>query len=85
MYFHVYKKHYPASSGQHIFMILVSFGSQINKAINKGHLTKIRHCIFQKQQFKVSGNFEKSQFPIDVNGDVAQKLLKNISQLLKNL
>ena len=41
--------------------------------------------MFQKQQFKVSGNFEKSNFSIDVNGDVAQKLSRNISQLFKNL
>ena len=33
MYFHVCKKNYPASSGEHILMILGSFESYINKAI----------------------------------------------------
>ena len=74
MYFHVYKKNYPVSSGQHIFIILVPFKSKINKALYEGHLTKFRHCIFQIQQFEFSGIFEKSHFPNDVNGDVAQTL-----------
>ena len=50
VYFHVYKKNYPVSPGQHILMILVSFESQLNKAINKGFLMMFRHCIFYIQQ-----------------------------------
>ena len=64
MYFHVCKKNYSASSGQHIFMILVSIESSMNKAINKGYLVKFQRSIFHVQQFKVEGNFEKATFPL---------------------
>ena len=46
----------------------------MNKAINKGYMVKFQHFIFHIQQFKGLRNFEKSRFPIDVNGDVAQKV-----------
>ena len=52
MYFHIYNKDYPASSGRHIFTILVSLESEINKAINKGHLVKFRLFTFEIQKFK---------------------------------
>ena len=74
--FHVCKKNYSASSGQHIFMILVSIESLMNKAIYNGYLVKFQRCMFYEQQFKVQGNFEKSHFPIDVNGDVAKKTVR---------
>ena len=64
MYFHVYEKNYPASSGQHICMILVSFEGLINKAISKGDLVKFQHCIFYIQQFEILGNFEKVTIPL---------------------
>ena len=49
----VCKKNYSDSSGNHIFMILVSFESQMNKAINKGCLVKFHHFIVHIQPFKV--------------------------------
>ena len=64
MYFHVCKKNYPASSGQHICMILVSFKGYINKAINKGNFVKFQRCILCIQQFEILGNFEKVTFPL---------------------
>ena len=64
MYFHVCKKNYPASSGQHICMFEVSFKGSINKAINKGDLAKFQSCIFYIQQFEILGNFEKVTFPL---------------------
>ena len=68
------RKNYPVCSGQHICMILVSFEGLLNKAINKGYLVKFQSCISYIQQFEILGNFETSYFPIDVNGDVAQKM-----------
>ena len=76
MCFHVCKKNYPASSGQHIYMILVSFEGSINKEINKGDLMKFQRCIFYIQQFESLGNFERVTFPLTTNGDVAQKMSK---------
>ena len=64
MYFHVCKKDFPASFGKHKFMILMTFESEMNKAINEGYLTKFQHCIFHVLQFKVLGNFEKATFPL---------------------
>ena len=63
---YVYKKNYPASCSQHIFMVFVSFESYMNKALNKGYLVKFQHCIFHLRQFEV-----KENFVIDANGDVA--------------
>ena len=37
---------YPVAPGQRILMLVVSFGSEMNKAINKGYLMKFRRCIF---------------------------------------
>ena len=61
MYFHVHKKKYPASPGQHILMFLISFERQMNKAINKGgYIQKVFSegvfihfyaCVFKLQIF----------------------------------
>ena len=40
MYFHIYKKHYPAIPIQFILICLVSFGMEIDIAINTGYFMK---------------------------------------------
>ena len=47
--FSCFQEKCPAFSGKHSFMILVPFGSLINKAINIGLLTKFRHSISKIQ------------------------------------
>ena len=84
MYFHVCKKKYFASSGQHIFTFLVSFESKMIKAIKKGQLVKFQHCILYIQQFKILGNFEKATFPLTSMVTLPKKCPKKNRKFLKN-
>ena len=52
MYFHVCKKNYSASPGQHIFMFLVSFERLMNKAIDKIFSIQFHACTLKLQVFK---------------------------------
>ena len=59
----------------------------MTKAINECYLVMFQHCILYIQQFKILGNLErkKKHFPIDVNGDVAQKVSEKKMQVFKKL
>ena len=55
----------------------------MNECNNLDILMTFRHCICYIQTFKLVNlkkKKKKSHFPIDVNGDVAQKLPKILSQ-----
>ena len=57
MYFHVCKKKYPASPGQHILLFSVSFERYMNNAINKGLFIEFHACVFKLHFFKKSQDF----------------------------
>ena len=57
MYFHVCNKNYSASPSQHIFMFLVSFDRQMNKAIYKVVFSQFHVYICFEATLKKNGHF----------------------------
>ena len=63
MYFHVYKNKYPASSGQHILMLLESPESVMNKGINK-YIDEVLTLHLSYAVIETVVNFEKVSFQL---------------------